>query len=271
MNGEFEEIEEKIEEASKAGDFQKVIELFGRDETTRMQKDKALYVASIKGHLEIVKFLIENGVNVNADCGKPLSSASRGNHIDVVKYLVENGADVNLPVYSINSLDIAASKGNINVVKYLIEKGSDIHHLDDMPLYCAVESNHIKTVKYLIENGANINVLDNIIIRTAIKNDYVKVVKYLIEKGADISSLPIRYRLEYGVMSDGWTTKPEDIPAFKKLSECPISQVKLTEDIPQLGCSKCLNVFEKTVLEDWFKIGRNTCPMCRTGRKFYLV
>jgi ankyrin repeat protein len=57
----------------------------------------ALRFACTKGHIEIVRLLLENSANIDVkdDIGfTSLSAASASGHTDVVKLLVENGADV---------------------------------------------------------------------------------------------------------------------------------------------------------------------------------
>ena len=53
----------------------------------------SLSFASRKGRLEIVKYLVEHGANINYatnDGFTPLSFASRAGHLDIVKYLQEH-------------------------------------------------------------------------------------------------------------------------------------------------------------------------------------
>ena len=53
----------------------------------------------MEGHTQIVKYLIENGANVNAkadeagDSETPLIDAAENKHLDCVKVLLENDAD----------------------------------------------------------------------------------------------------------------------------------------------------------------------------------
>ena len=56
--------------------------------------DEALIRASEHGHLDVVKYLVQNGANIHAVDDYDLKYASRNGHLDVVKYLVSEGAEV---------------------------------------------------------------------------------------------------------------------------------------------------------------------------------
>ena len=60
----------------------------------------ALMLASREGHLDVVKFLVDKGADINAvtttedeEAVTALMLASRRGHFDIVKFLVESGAD----------------------------------------------------------------------------------------------------------------------------------------------------------------------------------
>ena len=57
-----------------------------------------LHISAIKGNLEIIKYLISKGVNVNCRSKNgftPLHIAVINGHLDIVKYLVSCGAEIN--------------------------------------------------------------------------------------------------------------------------------------------------------------------------------
>ena len=140
----------------------------------------ALRWASEFNHYEIVKFLVEKGIN---NISYALSSASIKGNVEIVKYLVENGA-----FRHDEALILASINGHLRVVKYLVEKGADIHVNSDQPLRDASEYGHLEIVEYLIENGADIHAEADAALIYASKEGHYDIVKYLVENGADVSA-----------------------------------------------------------------------------------
>ena len=58
--------------------------------------ENTLRWAAHYGRLNIVKYLVEKGFDVNTDRGSPLIAAAQAGHLNVVKYLVEHGADIHV-------------------------------------------------------------------------------------------------------------------------------------------------------------------------------
>ena len=88
------------------------------DEVISFQdKDNALIEASSGGHLDIVKYLVENGADIHAENDYALIWASNYGHLEVVKYLVENGA--NIHAENDEALRTARWNEDLEVVKYL--------------------------------------------------------------------------------------------------------------------------------------------------------
>jgi ankyrin repeat protein len=96
---------------------------------TNNKGNRALSIASSKGHFELVKLLLENNAEPNL--------------VDANKFL---------PIY------FATEKGYLNIVKILIKYGSVINvesTYGECPLSRAIKKEHIEIVKYLIGEGAH--------------------------------------------------------------------------------------------------------------------
>ena len=89
-----------------------------------------LEVASAQGQLEIVKYLIDAGIDVNKSAGitegTPIESASFRGHLEIVKLLFEKGAVLDVSDFDRNPLFAAIYNDHFEVVKFLVEKGIDL-------------------------------------------------------------------------------------------------------------------------------------------------
>ncbi|XP_043916133.1 apoptosis-stimulating of p53 protein 2 [Protopterus annectens] len=101
-------------DASLEGEYDLVQRVIYEVEDPSMPNDEgitALHNAVCAGHTEIVKFLVQFGVNVNAadsDGWTPLHCAASCNNVQVCKFLVESGAAVFAMTYS--DMQTAADK-----------------------------------------------------------------------------------------------------------------------------------------------------------------
>jgi ankyrin repeat protein len=50
--------------------------------------------AAINGHLDVVRFLIENGADIHANDDYALRYAAGNRHLGDIRFLIENGADM---------------------------------------------------------------------------------------------------------------------------------------------------------------------------------
>ena len=129
-----------------------------------------LFDACSNGRLGLVKYLIENGAKVIG-----LTTAARNGHYAIVQYLVEHGANINAN----NPLKSASIRGSSKIVKYFIENGADIHAEDDIALKYAVQYNNLDLVKFLVEHGADIYSRDDEAIRYAKHKRFQEIIDYL--------------------------------------------------------------------------------------------
>lgn len=84
-------------------------------------KDKALLSAVKKGDIDIIKFLLDQGADINLEEGYPLYSAVIEKKLDVVKYLLDEGANPKL-LNSSRSFYRAVVNNDIDMVKFLGER-----------------------------------------------------------------------------------------------------------------------------------------------------
>jgi hypothetical protein len=121
----------------------------------------ALGSAAGRGHFSIVRYLIEQGANINirdSDGFTPLIKAMIGRHFEIVRYLVERGADVNFGDKDGRTpLIYASSNGNLDMVKYFVENRANLNARDvygRSALNHAYDKGNIEIYNFLLAQGA---------------------------------------------------------------------------------------------------------------------
>lgn len=158
-----------------------------------------LQVASSRGHLDVVKLLLESGANVNArvkDWGTALCSASHNGHLDVVKVLLESGADLNEEGELAEGppLHVASLHGYLDIVKLLLESGADVNAQGGVygtALQAASHSGHLEITKQLLESGADVNAQGGgygTALNLAASRGRSDIAKLLLKNGAIVDS-----------------------------------------------------------------------------------
>jgi ankyrin repeat protein len=184
--------------AVKSGNYALVRTLFGNG-VDNPTKEQALRFAAEKGYLEIVKFLVDNGANINTSDNLPLVAAAQFGHLEVVKFLIANRPAAHAK--DSNAVMASALKGHLEVVKFLVEKEFDIHAGKEQALRLSVKSGHLEIAKFLITKGADITIDNYAPLKFIIQEERVEIVKFLIERGFDIAidnNAPLKLSAECG-------------------------------------------------------------------------
>ncbi len=147
-----------------------------------------LYNAAEEGQLEVVKYLImEPKYNIyidKYDLQAALDSAGSFGHLNVVKYLIKNGADIDDNLF----LNIAYA-GEVDVFEYLAKHKKPNKTEINEALTNAINITPIGTenllmVKYLVDKQGATDLHFALI--DAIERGQFETIKYLVEKGVDI-------------------------------------------------------------------------------------
>jgi len=162
-------------EAALDGDISLMRELLIEDVDVNVvdpeiSNKSALFLAVKSGNIHVVKFLIQNGANVNLrdeNGENALWEACASGHLQIVKYLIENGIKWNysVPKYGF-PISQAVLNNNLSIVKYFIEDlNFDINSKDyegwTLLHTAAYFSSSPEIVKYLLAKGANKSIRNN--------------------------------------------------------------------------------------------------------------
>jgi len=192
-----------LHNAARSGDYTAVKALLSTDSSLINETDDwnqtPLSIAADKGHLEIVKYLVEQGAQLNqADRldNTPLHIAAGKGHLEIVKYLVKKRANVDqINGYGRTPLYAAAERGRFEIVKYLVEQGVDVDrasHSKETPLHAAAEGGHLEIVKYLVEQGVDVDPASHskeTPLHAAAGIGHLGIVQYLVEQGANLNKV----------------------------------------------------------------------------------
>ncbi|KAG1661828.1 Ankyrin repeat domain-containing protein 17 [Nymphon striatum] len=162
-------------------------------------KESALTLACYKGHVEMVRFLLQAGADQEHKTDEmhtALMEASMDGHVEVAKLLLNSGAQVNMPADSFESpLTLAACGGHVELAMLLIERGANIEEVNDegyTPLMEAAREGHEEMVALLVSQGADYNAQTEETQETALTlsccGGFLEVAEFLVKTGANIEA-----------------------------------------------------------------------------------
>jgi len=155
--------------SSSRPDGEKIVRLlikYGADIDARKGNDStALMWAAGKGDLQLMKFYLSLGANINA-CSfysSVLSKSVTAGDLELVRWVLDQGGRTDQPelLGTLFPLAEAAKQNRIDIARLLLEHGADPNMQDadrwsaEAALHHAVTRNHGEMVRLLIANGAN--------------------------------------------------------------------------------------------------------------------
>ncbi|XP_008556305.3 putative ankyrin repeat protein RF_0381 [Microplitis demolitor] len=215
------------------------------------EQNTILYLAIENKNIEMVKYLLKMGANINAgatyDHRNYISELS-ALHVavdseleDIVQLLLDHeGCDVNVKSSSgLTPLHIAALKNNLTIAKKLISKGATNEAysrygslLNATPFHMAVLKNSVEVIKYFLHDlkiSIDIRTRDGVTaIQVAAKANSLDTVKLLLDHGADFNA--------HSTWGDGYTAlhlavMNKNIPMIDLLlSKGPWVNIKSNDD-----------------------------------------
>lgn len=186
-SGDLEAIKSLIEGGAKAD----TIIDYGEHKITPLMK------AAWDGQIEIAKYLIDSGADVNAVDDQqetPLFSAIKRERVEITQLLIDRGAKVNIrDSRQFTPLITAAAAGSQEIVRILVKAGGNIK--DEMygltPLMFAVASRKVDVLKLLVELGAPVDQVSSTSGQTALLSAIyagnAEMVQALIDLKANVN------------------------------------------------------------------------------------
>eukprot|EP00401_Gymnodinium_catenatum_P002559 CAMPEP_0117515090 /NCGR_PEP_ID=MMETSP0784-20121206/30401_1 /TAXON_ID=39447 /ORGANISM="" /LENGTH=916 /DNA_ID=CAMNT_0005310897 /DNA_START=36 /DNA_END=2783 /DNA_ORIENTATION=+ len=201
--------------------------------------DNALLLAIDEGYVDVVKYLVEVGVNLKAFSGgdTALHTACAAGHLEIVRFLMESGEDKEATTdEGLTPLHLATMEGRVEVMRYLLEARTDLKAAAEggyTALLFAAESGIIEVAQCLIEARADIGVVStggDLVMHAAAANGHLDMLKYLIECGAD---------------KDAWTIGGGTVlhAAVGELGDCNLEVVRY---LIELGVGSRENAYMQT-------------------------
>ena len=165
-----------------------------------------LGIASFLGLVNVAEEFFDEGADGNAECspkGSALLTATFAGHNQVVRMLLDKGVDINArsgPFEGRNALQMASEHGHNQIVQMLLDKGADVNAQKSPNrnvLYEASIHGHDQVVRMLLDSGATD--VDGYALRAASEDGHRHIVRMLLDKGAtDVDGNALREASRYG-------------------------------------------------------------------------
>ncbi|MDE0634944.1 MAG: ankyrin repeat domain-containing protein [Candidatus Poribacteria bacterium] len=206
-----------------------------------------LWEAAYRGKLEVVKFLVEQGADINLPgCHlsqhdleiTPYCVARHEGRDEVADYLLEQGAivDIHTAAYladyetTLSILDNDPNLVNSGYLQSVMLPSGEPHSFEyrdtewATPLCYAIVGGNIRIVELLISRGAIIEPHSKLLLDHAVSADQIDIVKLLISNGVDASKAPRIYddNSEMSVLLKSHGVPSKDINAFDWMGWPPL-------------------------------------------------
>lgn len=163
-----------------------------------------IHLAAQKHSLVLVKRLISMGAEISAPDtlwgGNSLHWAADGGNLEVIRFLIEQGLDLNQTSKGDwKPVDKAVAKGQLEALKLLLAKGATLpepNNPDDYFFIVAIGSGNTELVSYLIDKGFDPNFRTrngDLAINQPVFRNQPDILKLLIQRGAIINGVFDRY------------------------------------------------------------------------------
>lgn len=162
-----------------------------------VRNDTAIHIATINGHTELVRYLLEAGTPVDIGDNEntsPLGCAAIYGHREIAELLLDHGADVNLPDDNGNTpLRWAVYNVQSELASLFIDRGAELDIVGSNGstlLHGAAYGGNVELVELLLGQGSDVNARNTAgytpLLSGVVGRAEPDVLGMLIEAGADI-------------------------------------------------------------------------------------
>jgi len=162
---------------------------------SQQDKDKALTIAIYNGDLEIVKLLLDRGVNINIQDRYGLTAlmiATINKDLETMRLLLDHGVDINIQNrYDLTALMIATINKDLETVRLLLDHGGIDQSNKHKALIRATDNEDLKIMRLFLDHGGIDQWHKHAALIKAVVPFYgfpdkLDKVKLLLEKGTNI-------------------------------------------------------------------------------------
>ena len=167
------------------------------------ESETVLHLAIFSGERDLIKYLIENGADVNARDGDgvtPLLKAMDGDlDFEIIELLIKHGADITASNNDgLNAVHMACLKEDSRFFEYFLTFAPDLNVKTkdgSTMLHYAAKSGNMKVVKLLLDHGIDPNVVNDRLdtpLLLAMNRKHFEIVRFLVENySASIKNSPV--------------------------------------------------------------------------------
>jgi ankyrin repeat protein len=142
---------------------------------------QALVNASKEGYPEIVRYLLDKGVDPSLNDYQALTGAVSQGHLEIVQMF-----DPPLEVFR-RILHYAVWNGHLDVVRVLLDLGTPPSGVNNQPICHAIRCGHTEIAKLLLDRkGVLYHHLDLEAFETAAKRGHVEILELFLDRGLSI-------------------------------------------------------------------------------------
>jgi WD40 repeat protein len=133
-----------------------------------------VYWAASNGHLDVLKWIHDNGVEMAAIVSE---AAARGGHLDVLKWIHDNGGEL-----TARAAASAARGGHLDVLKWIHANGGELTaYAAESAAYCG----HLEVLKWIRVNGGELTAHAA---EFAALKGHLEVLKWIRDNGGELTA-----------------------------------------------------------------------------------